>query len=112
MVVSVLQAGECRVWWADPRNETIDTLTEPLSVVELERAARFRRDADRRRFLTGAWLLRVAAGARLGVGPEDVVVDRTCPDCDKHHAGRGSWRARSGPCTLRSPTPATGSPWP
>lgn len=45
MVVSVLQAGECRVWWADPRNETIDTLTEPLSVVELERAARFRRDA-------------------------------------------------------------------
>ncbi|MEN3539908.1 4'-phosphopantetheinyl transferase superfamily protein [Microbispora sp. ZYX-F-249] len=92
MVVSVLRTGECHVWWADPRHETIDTLTEPLSVAELERAARFRRDQDRRRFLTGARLLRLAAGARLGISPGNVVVDRTCPDCDKHH-GRPSIRA-------------------
>ena len=92
MVVSVLRTSECHVWWADPRHETIDTLTGPLSTPELERAARFRRDPDRRRFLTGAWLLRVTAGAQLGISPENVVVDRTCPDCDKYH-GKPSVRA-------------------
>ncbi|WP_169944104.1 4'-phosphopantetheinyl transferase superfamily protein [Microbispora sp. H11081] len=85
MIASAVTAGECQVWWADPRQETIETLVGDLSANELRRAARFRREPDRRRFLTGAWLLREAAGDRLGVRPADVVVDRTCPDCDRYH---------------------------
>ncbi|MEV4458273.1 4'-phosphopantetheinyl transferase superfamily protein [Microbispora sp. NPDC049633] len=85
MIASVVAAGECHVWWADPRLESIDTLVRDLSANELRRAARFRREPDRRRFLTGAHLLREAAAERLGVRPADVVVDRTCPDCDRYH---------------------------
>ncbi|MEU6744315.1 4'-phosphopantetheinyl transferase family protein [Streptosporangium sandarakinum] len=85
MITSVLSAGECHVWWADPRQGTIEGLTEVLSPTELERAARFRREPDLRRFLTGAWLLRVTAGAQLGLRPEDVAVDRSCSDCARNH---------------------------
>lgn len=85
MIASQLAPGECRVWWATPGHRTVETLSAVLSEPELERAAKFRRDADRRRFLTGAWLLRSAAATQLGVRPEDVVVDRSCTDCNRHH---------------------------
>ncbi|RCG31156.1 4'-phosphopantetheinyl transferase [Sphaerisporangium album] len=85
MIPSLLAPGECRVWWATPGDRTVETLSAVLSDPELERAARFRRDPDRRRFLTGAWLLRTAAATQLGVRPEDVVVDRSCSDCNRHH---------------------------
>ncbi|MEU4579623.1 4'-phosphopantetheinyl transferase superfamily protein [Nonomuraea sp. ATR24] len=85
MIASLLAPGECRVWWATPGHRSVETLSAVLSEPELERAARFRRDPDRRRFLTGAWLLRNAAATQLGVRPEDVVVDRSCADCARHH---------------------------
>ncbi|MEZ0075116.1 4'-phosphopantetheinyl transferase superfamily protein [Planotetraspora sp. GP83] len=85
MTASALAPGECRILWADPRHRTVDQLSAVLSEPELERAARFRREPDRRRFLTGSWLLRLAAGGELGIRPEDVVVERNCPDCTRHH---------------------------
>jgi 4'-phosphopantetheinyl transferase len=81
----VLKTGECHVWWADPRDQSIDTLLSVLSERELERAATYRRDQDRRRFLTASWLLRNAAAAQLGISPADVPVERRCPDCVKPH---------------------------
>jgi 4'-phosphopantetheinyl transferase len=56
-----------------------------LSPVEIARSVRMRRDEDRVRQRLGAVLLRVAAGAELGVPPADVVVDRTCPRCGSPH---------------------------
>ncbi|GIH67775.1 4'-phosphopantetheinyl transferase family protein [Sphaerimonospora thailandensis] len=85
MIAAALEAGECRVWWADPRERALGTLTATLSGSELERARRFHQERDRRRFLTGSWLLRRVAAAQLGLRPEDVQVDRRCPDCPKPH---------------------------
>ncbi|MCG5216074.1 4'-phosphopantetheinyl transferase superfamily protein [Streptosporangium soli] len=85
MIAPLLASDECHVWWADPRHRTIESLSAVLSEPELERAARFRREPDRRRFLTGSWLLRTVAGAQLGIPPEDVTVIRKCPDCTRHH---------------------------
>ncbi|MDH2424466.1 4'-phosphopantetheinyl transferase superfamily protein [Sphaerisporangium sp. TRM90804] len=85
MITSIVRTAESQVFWADPRQEPIDVLTGVLSQRELERALTYRRDADRRRFLTGAWLLRTTAAGHLGIAPEKVVVDRRCPDCDKYH---------------------------
>ncbi|MBG0829077.1 4'-phosphopantetheinyl transferase superfamily protein [Planomonospora sp. ID67723] len=85
MITPVLRAGECRIWWANPQHRAAESMAEVLSEAELERAARFRRDPDRRRFLTGSWLLRVVTAAQLGIRPEDVDVERKCSDCTRHH---------------------------
>ncbi|MEO3867475.1 4'-phosphopantetheinyl transferase superfamily protein [Nonomuraea sp. B12E4] len=81
----VLGANECRVWWADPRNRSEDELAEALDGHERARAERYLNEDDRRRFLTACWLLRTKAAAQLGTEPEDVPVDRSCPDCGKPH---------------------------
>ncbi|GII76291.1 4'-phosphopantetheinyl transferase [Sphaerisporangium rufum] len=80
-----LAPGECRVWWADPADEPVENLVGALSATELKRAATYRREQDRRRFLTACWLLRAAAAEQLGVSPAAVPVVRRCPDCDKPH---------------------------
>lgn len=85
MIAIVPRTARCRVWWADPRQEAIDELTSVLDERELERASRFHREQDRRRFLTGAWLLRRVVALELGMTPRDVPVERRCPDCSKPH---------------------------
>lgn len=85
MISSILRPSECRVWWADPRQEPIGSRTAVLSEPELARAARFHRDDDRRRFVTGCWLLRNVAAAELGTSPAAVTIDRTCAECGKQH---------------------------
>lgn len=85
MISTAPGTGECRLWWADPWDQKIDAMTSVLSETELERASRFHREQDRRRFLTGAWLLRTAVAAQLGMSPERVPVDRRCADCGKAH---------------------------
>lgn len=52
---------------------------------ERARAGRFRRPADRARFVTGAALARAAIGEAVGLPPGEIVLDRTCPDCDEPH---------------------------
>jgi 4'-phosphopantetheinyl transferase len=80
-----LQAGECRVWWADPHRHPAEDLVHVLSPAEQERASGYHREQDRRRFVTGGWLLRTAAAAFLGVHPAAVPVVRSCPQCDRPH---------------------------
>jgi 4'-phosphopantetheinyl transferase len=80
-----LKIGECRVWWADPQEQPIETLISVLNDSELRRAATYRREPDRRRNLTASWLLRTAAAEQLGTSPENVPLIRRCGRCDKPH---------------------------
>ncbi|WP_241661057.1 4'-phosphopantetheinyl transferase family protein [Thermomonospora catenispora] len=75
---------ECQVWWArreDVRPWHVDLLND----TERARRDRYRREADRDRFTVGVAVTRLAAGALLGVRPERVPVDRTCPGCGAPH---------------------------
>jgi 4'-phosphopantetheinyl transferase len=57
-----------------------------LDESERVRAARFRRDEDRDRFLAAHVLLRELLGARLGLAPADVeFVREPCPHCGGPH---------------------------
>jgi 4'-phosphopantetheinyl transferase len=79
-----LLPAECEIWWAGPE------LARPahlalLSATELERHDRLRRPADRARFTAAAALLRLVVSRHTGQDPAEVVVDRTCPDCEQMH---------------------------
>ncbi|MCP2334847.1 4'-phosphopantetheinyl transferase family protein [Actinomadura rupiterrae] len=72
------------VWWAE-RAAAADAPVAVLDPVERARRDRYLRDADRDRFTLGVALSRFALGRLLGMPPEKVPIDRTCPDCDKPH---------------------------
>jgi len=52
---------------------------------ERHRANQYRRPADQSRSVLAAALLRLAAGDRMGIAPDRVDIDRTCPDCERPH---------------------------
>ncbi|GGK90730.1 4'-phosphopantetheinyl transferase [Sphaerisporangium melleum] len=85
MNVTALRTAECHIWWADPQNHHLDDMVGVLDPTELRRAAGYRREEDRQRFVTAAWLLRTAAGAQLDMAPERVPIERRCMSCDKPH---------------------------
>jgi 4'-phosphopantetheinyl transferase len=60
-----------------------------MDATERDRLGRFRREADRARFTVGSTIVRMLAGAALGVPPETVVLDRSCSGCGRpHHVPR------------------------
>lgn len=63
-----LTTGEAHVWHAalDLPGPSLDALAESLSPQELERAARFRFERDRRRYVTAHAFLRALLGRYLG----------------------------------------------
>ncbi len=72
------------MWWArrdDVRPWHVDLLND----TERARRDRYRRDADRDRFTVGVAVTRLAAGVLLGVAPQEVPLDRTCPGCGAPH---------------------------
>lgn len=74
----------CQVWLAHvsdcrPAHRSL------LDEVELDRLRRYPVAADRARFTVAAALVRIVAGQRLGIPPREVVVDRSCPGCDRAH---------------------------
>lgn len=74
----------CRVWWghpADVRPEQVDL----LNPTERQRRERYVRAADRDRFTLGVVLTRLILSGILGTAPEEILLDRTCPDCGKPH---------------------------
>lgn len=75
----------CDVWWADVPDPVPGHLVRLLSPVERSRLDRLRPSRDRARFTVGVALTRLAAGARLGLAPDRVEIDRTCPDCPRPH---------------------------
>lgn len=68
------------MWWAG-----LDHTPDLMDDAERTRHAALRRDPDRRRFMVGSALLRLAAGRLLGRAATSVQVDRTCPDCAQPH---------------------------
>ena len=70
---------------------TADLTTADIGLLDLldererDRVRRTVGEADRARMMLGAALLRCAVGARLGVPPEAVTVDRTCSGCGEWH---------------------------
>lgn len=75
---------ECLVWWAHP----VPVEAEYLALLDLPERGRFqayRREVDRRRFLTGRVLAKRVLGAQLGLAPDAVRFDATCEDCGKPH---------------------------
>ncbi len=79
-----LAPAECCVWWATIA-EAGPHLEPLLSAQERERWSAYVQADDRLRFLTGAALLRRAAGGCLSVSPGRLRVDRTCRECGAQH---------------------------
>jgi 4'-phosphopantetheinyl transferase len=79
------EPGTCAVWWGHP----IDPQRRPGLVAllddhERDRLDRFRRPADRSRYLAAHALARLVLGHRLGCPPVAVRLDRTCR-CGQQH---------------------------
>jgi 4'-phosphopantetheinyl transferase len=72
------------VWWArvsDARPE----LAYELDGAEHGRLAAYARDEDKARFLLGCAIARRVLGVHLLLPPNQVKLDRTCPDCGRPH---------------------------
>lgn len=75
--VPPLDDGEVQVWrlrvdLEGQSREAASAIAEAVIAEEYERAARFRQEADRQRFLQGRLLLRTFLGHHLGIAPRDV----------------------------------------
>ncbi|GAB4085406.1 4'-phosphopantetheinyl transferase superfamily protein [Myceligenerans cantabricum] len=75
---------EVQVWWSTPSRVNW-RLTDVISPGEQGRLELLAREPDRRRFLAAASLLRLVGAHHLRTDPSLVVVDRTCPDCERPH---------------------------
>lgn len=72
-------APRCTVWWAAPiAPDTAPALVGLLDDLERDRLARFRRPADRARYLTAHALARLVLAPLTGVAPGALAFDRTC----------------------------------
>ncbi|GIH06178.1 4'-phosphopantetheinyl transferase [Rhizocola hellebori] len=79
-----MEKSTCQVWWAAPglaRSWHEDLLTPP----ERERMVRLRRHEDKQRLMIGNALLRLTIAQAAGCPVGEVVIDRSCPDCEKPH---------------------------
>ena len=72
------------VWWAEASWIEAWHL-DVLSPEERDRAASYRHEADRARFVVAATLLRLVVGARVQVAPSQVPVRRRCAHCRAPH---------------------------
>jgi 4'-phosphopantetheinyl transferase len=78
-------SGEVVTVWAATLDQARTDWIRYLNSAERQRIERFRRPADRDRFLLGSCLVRALAAARLAVTPARVGIDRTCPECQEPH---------------------------
>lgn len=62
-----------------------DTDDRLLTPGEAGRAASYRLEADRRRFVLATAVLKRLVAAMTGVAPAEVPIDRGCPDCGRQH---------------------------
>jgi 4'-phosphopantetheinyl transferase len=74
----------CTVWLAH-LNQLRPTHEVLLAKQEVARAAKFRLEADRSRFVLATALLRCAVARRLGGSAAAVQLDRRCRDCGREH---------------------------
>ena len=81
---AALPAGTVDVWWAR-RHDAVGGHIALLDEGERQRWARYRRDADRERFLAGCALAKMVIAGFTGRRPVQVALDRTCRRCGKPH---------------------------
>lgn len=79
-----LDPSICQVWWARlaycrPAHLRL------LDPVETGRRNAYRMAADQDRFTLGVVLTRTVLAVHLGVPPDQIKLDRTCPDCGRPH---------------------------
>jgi 4'-phosphopantetheinyl transferase len=79
-----MSSARCRVWWARPSIET-PRLLGLLDDVERDRHAGFHRAVDQVRFLTARVVAKAVTAQALGIEPDRVRLDSTCPDCGRTH---------------------------
>jgi 4'-phosphopantetheinyl transferase len=78
-VAAVPPPQPCTVWWAAPiAPDAAPALVGLLDVHERERLTRFRRPADRARYLAAHALTRLALAPLVGCDPGMLAFDRTC----------------------------------
>jgi 4'-phosphopantetheinyl transferase len=74
----------CDVYWAPVKVPTARHV-RILDRFEMARREAYRHREDADRFTLGAALVRAIAAAHIGVAPEGIIVDRTCPRCGRPH---------------------------
>jgi 4'-phosphopantetheinyl transferase len=75
----------CTVWWAAPlAPDSVPALVDLLDEHERDRLARFRRPADRARYLAAHALARLVLAPLIGRDAGDLAFDRTCR-CGEPH---------------------------
>ena len=71
--------SRCTVWWAAPVDpEAVPALVDLLDEHERDRLARFRRPADRGRYLAAHALARLVLAPLVGTAADALAFDRTC----------------------------------
>lgn len=76
--------AECAVWWMAPCQVPVADVAM-LDDIERHRLRALRFEADRRRFLAAAALLRRVITREVGVPPHEVQIDRSCLSCGEPH---------------------------
>lgn len=82
--VPTLADDDCQVWWARPA-DAHPRLATLLNPVEHTRAAAYKRQIDRDRFIVGCALSRLVLGELLDLSPARVPLERPCADCGRPH---------------------------
>jgi 4'-phosphopantetheinyl transferase len=78
-------SGACEVWWARPVDPgSAPGLRALLDDAERDRLPRFRRAADRARYLAAHALTRIVVAGAVGAAPGALRFDRTCR-CGEQH---------------------------
>ncbi|MBA0050616.1 4'-phosphopantetheinyl transferase superfamily protein [Streptomyces sp. AJS327] len=85
-----------RIWWAD-LDDADESLVSLLNPVESERLSRTGDPDNRRRFLLGCAISRVALGGYLGIAPAEVPLHRRCARCGGPHGKVGLGSAPTPP---------------
>jgi 4'-phosphopantetheinyl transferase len=83
-----MSAPTINVWWAQlSQLRELDAATARLLITpeEQARAAAYRTVDDRLRFQIGVAVTRMALAAELNCLPDEIQLDRTCPDCGRPH---------------------------
>lgn len=83
-MIEPLDADTCHVWWAH-RQQWRPALADTLDAAERSRHEALYHEADRQRFVLGCAITRAVLGRHYDMPPEDVSLDRICPDCGRPH---------------------------
>ncbi len=81
---SRINDGECHVWWAN-RFDAHPSLLSLINDLEKERYQSFCLQEDQDRALVSYALLRILLSKYLHMDPQEIPIDRTCPQCGKPH---------------------------